>query len=53
MENSFNEVDCGEGTNGKWSGNEISDGPHTLLVYGVDKMDNKGPVANLKFNVGR
>jgi hypothetical protein len=52
MENSFNEVDCGEGMNGRWTGNQIPDGPQKLLVYGVDKMNNKGPMAELEFKVG-
>jgi hypothetical protein len=52
MENSFIEVDCGNGTNAKWTGNEIPDGPHKLIVYGVDPMNNRGPLAELEFNVG-
>ncbi|CAB4028569.1 Hypothetical predicted protein [Paramuricea clavata] len=51
MENSFIEEDCGNGTNAKWTGNEIPDGPHKLMVYGVDKMNNRGPLAELQFNV--
>lgn len=52
MENSFEEVDCGRGTYGLWTGNKIPDGPHKFLVYGMDKMNNRGPVAELEFNVG-
>jgi hypothetical protein len=52
MESSFNEVDCGNGMTSSWSGNQIPDGPHKLLVYGVDDMNNQGPVAEFQFNVG-
>ncbi|XP_028410633.1 uncharacterized protein LOC114533322 [Dendronephthya gigantea] len=51
MENSFNEVDCGDGETGAWTGNRVSDGPHKLIVYGVDEMNNRGPVSELDFNV--
>lgn len=52
MENSFNEVDCGDGMTGSWTGNRVPDGPHKFLVYGVDRMNNRGPVSELEFNVG-
>ena len=52
MGNSFNEVDCGNGMKGTWTGNQIPDGPHTFIVYGVDEMNNRGPVAELRFKVG-
>ena len=52
MEDSFKEFDCGDGTNGRWTMNEIPDGPHQFFVYGVDEMDNKGELAKLDFHVG-
>ncbi len=45
-------VDCGNGTNGKWTGFNIPDGPYKLFVYGTDDMNNRGRTEQHKFIVG-
>ena len=48
----LNYVDCGEGTSGNWSGLNIPDGEYKFLVYGTDKMNNRGPTEEHTFTVG-
>ena len=48
----LNFFDCGNGTNGQWTGNNLPDGPFKFLVYGTDYMNNRGPTKEHTFSVG-
>ena len=52
LDNSFNLVDCDQGTSGQRTFKDIPDGHHLFLVYGVDEMNNRGPFAQHDFTVG-
>ena len=34
--------ECGQGTTGVWTGDNVEDGPHTFIIEGKDVMDNNG-----------
>ena len=44
---------CGRGTNGQWSEDNVPDGLHTLLVRGRDPIGNLGRAISHSWVVGR
>ena len=53
IDNNFNRVDCGQGPNGQWTGNNIPDGQYVFIVSGRDKFGNQGPQTRHRFTVGQ
>ncbi|CAB3983302.1 Hypothetical predicted protein [Paramuricea clavata] len=51
IDNSFNLVDCNNGSSGQWTGENIPDGQHVFIVIGTDKFGNWGPYAQHRFTV--
>ena len=44
---------CGSGDDGIWSGRDMSDGTHSLLVRGTDTLGNKGQFISRSWTVGK
>ena len=53
IDNSYKLVDCDQGTSGRWTGENVQDGSHVFIVYGVDGMNNRGENARHRFIVGK
>ena len=44
---------CGSGMNGRWSENNVGDGPHVLSVRGEDSVGNLGRPTTHSWRVGK
>ena len=44
---------CGSGMSGRWSKDNVRDGPHVLSVRGKDTVENLGRTASHTWTVGK